>query len=88
MEGQTPSVERQMMMLLEKDRGEVIATIVQEAEEKQNPRPVCEEPSGLESDCYLETFFDDVSGKQLEPSRFLQARKDEVDFTRSTQGCV
>ena len=29
-----------------------------------------------------ETFFDDVSGKQLEPSRVLQARQDEVDFIR------
>ena len=50
MGGQTPSVERQMMMLLEKDREEVMATIVQEVGAKQNPRPVREKPSGLESD--------------------------------------
>jgi hypothetical protein len=50
MGGQTPSVERQMMMLLEKDREEVIATIVQEVEAKQNPRPVREKSSSLESD--------------------------------------
>lgn len=70
------------MMFLEKDRDEVISTIVEEADEQRNPRPVCEEPSGLEQDCYLETFFDDVSGKQLEHSRVLKARQDEVDFIR------
>ena len=77
-----PDVERQIMSLLEKGREEVISTIVQEADEQPNSRPVCEEPSGMEQDCYLEAFFDDVSGKQLEHSRVLKARQDEVDFIK------
>ena len=77
-----PDVERQIMLLLEKGREDVISTVVQEADEQQNSRPVCEEPSGMEQDCYLEAFFDDVSGKQLEHSRVLKARQDEVDFIK------
>ena len=44
------------------------------------PRPVCEAPDELQDPEYLEVYFDDVSGKELDSDGVRASRKAEVEF--------
>ena len=66
--------------LIENHHDECVCALVHELENSGQERVVCEEPDFFEA--YLEEFYDDVSGRELEPEKVVKARKEEVDFIR------
>ena len=66
--------------LIEMHHDECVCTIIDEATERGETRPVCEEPDFFEA--HFEEFYDDISGRELDPDLVVKARKEEVDFIR------
>ena len=66
--------------LIENHHDECVCALVHEIEKSGQERVVCEEPDFFEA--YLDEFYDDISGRELEPEKVVKARKEEVDFIR------
>ena len=61
--------------LLMELREKAMTEMEQDLEEGTIPRPVCEVPDDLENPEYIETVFDDISGKELDSKLVKAARR-------------
>jgi hypothetical protein len=70
----------EVMALVMDMRDRAICRLEADMESGEKTRPVCEESDGFENTEYLDAYFDDVSGRELDPAKVQEARKVELDL--------
>ena len=69
-----------VMEVVRETRANALAQMIQELDDAgRKKEPVCEEPYGLDEPEYYDAFFDDVSGRELEPKLVREARQAKLE---------
>ena len=66
--------------LLTTSRLEGIADMAEQAGMKSGGFAVCEEPAELCQEAWVDAFYDDISGRELDPDGVAKARGEELEF--------
>lgn len=74
--------DARVSLLLQATREETIASIEKESQRTGDANPVCEEPQVMDQEVYAEKFFDDLTGRELDPGLVREARSSEIDFVQ------
>ena len=75
--------EEGLMLLLREDRQRGINLMTELAETKPGGYAVCEEGEDWCQEAYLDAYFDNVTGRELDPAGVKIARQAEIDFINS-----
>jgi len=72
-----------LFSLVKAGHDRVIETVVAQAYEDGDERVVCEDPDPLSEEWCQDVYWDDLTGRQLDPKRIEAARKAEIDYITS-----
>ena len=78
--GFTDDGEDAVMSAVLETRSNAICQLEKELASGMHSYPVCEEGDGFDEQGYLDAYFDDVTGRELDSAKVSDARRIELDF--------
>ena len=75
--------EEMVSSIVQETRKQTIERMICNMSTDSDWRPVCEEPDELDDSGYFDAYFDDVTGRELDPDKVREARSLELDFISS-----